>query len=71
MLIVKDEAELRHVLAHMFEAIRMASKGDEEATLYELRSVEGLVLFDGDDDFRSYINGMSRQEERQTSEETT
>ena len=65
MIIIKDEPELRHVFAHFIEAIRMASLGDEKTTLYEIQSIEGLVLFDGDDDFRSYVNGLSRQEEAQ------
>ena len=64
MIVLKDEPELRHTLAHMFEAIRMASLGDEKATLYELRSIEGLILFDGDDDFRSYVNGLQRPKEK-------
>ena len=68
MIILKDEPELRHVIAHMFEAIRMASKGDEAATLYEINSIEGLVLFDGDDDFRRYVDGLQRQNETETKE---
>ena len=71
MIIIKDESELRHVLAHMFEAIRMAAKADEEAALYELRSIEGLVLFDGDEDFRRYVNGMSKSNETEETQENT
>ena len=63
MIVLKDEPELRHVIAHMFEAIRMAGKGDEKAVLYELRSIEGLILFDGDKDFQEYVNGLQRPKE--------
>lgn len=71
MIVLKEHPELRHVLAHMMEAIHMASLGDVKATQFELDSIEGLVLFDGEDDFRSYVDGMPRQEERKDEETST
>jgi len=63
---IKSDPELRHVLAHLIEAIRMSAKGDEKASLYELESIEGLILFDDEEDFRRYVNGMSRSKEEET-----
>ena len=63
MIVLKDEPELRHVIAHLFEAIRMAGKGDEAACWYELKSIEGLILFDGDDDYQEYVNDLQRSKQ--------
>jgi hypothetical protein len=42
---LKNEPELRHVLAHLFYAIRALRNGQLRLSLYELESVEGLIFW--------------------------
>jgi hypothetical protein len=64
-VIIKDEPELQHALAHLLRAIQfnveaasLLADGLHEqampiiqAAQYECDSIEGLVAFDGDEDF--------------------
>jgi hypothetical protein len=92
MLIIKDESELQHVLAHLLRAIQFNAEAVSyladglheqampviQAAQYECDSIEGLVAFDGDEDFvRHFTNkrmalgdkhGLSRQNETQAEE---
>ncbi len=49
-LVVKTEPELRHVLAHLYYAIDHLVADRPIMAMNELKSIEGLVFFDGDDD---------------------
>ncbi len=49
-LVIKTEPELRHVLAHLYYAIDHLVAGRSLMAQNELKSIEGLVFFDGDDD---------------------
>jgi len=50
MISLKREAELRHALAHLYYAIEALAKGAKGEAIYELKSVEGLIFWDDDDD---------------------
>ena len=64
-MIIKDEAELQHVLAHLLRAIQFNIEAAAfladglheqampviQAAQYECDSVEGLIAFQGDEDF--------------------
>jgi len=45
---IKCEPELRHVLIHLFYAVECLAAGCPIGCLDNLRSVEGLLAFDGD-----------------------
>lgn len=59
-LIVKMEPELRHVLAHLYYAIECLAKDCPLGALDNLKSIEGLIMFDGDEpeDWERYYNEM-------------
>ena len=48
MLIVKGEPELRHILAHLHQAIDALADGCVRVAKDELESVEGLLMYDGE-----------------------
>lgn len=62
---IKEDPELQHVMAHILRAIQFLTmgvealaEGDEvqakaytQTASYEIGSIEGLVAFDGDEDF--------------------
>lgn len=55
---VKKEPELRHVLAHLYYAIEHLARREPRtmAAWHELKSIEGLVFFDGDDeDYENWL----------------
>ncbi len=86
-MIIKQEPELQHVLAHILRAIQFNIEASSyladglieqampliQAAQYECDSIEGLVTFDGDEDFVRYFtnkrmalgdkHGLSRQNE--------
>ena len=68
MIVLKDEPEPRHVIAHLIEAITAVANGNAAGAVYELASIEGLVLFDGDQDFKEYIDGLQRSKQGVTPE---
>jgi hypothetical protein len=45
---IKMEPELRHVLAHLFYALEAVVKKCPQGAMDNLRCVEGLVFFEGD-----------------------
>ena len=67
---IKDEPELQHVLAHVLRAVQFLgmacealAEGEEAQAItytqtarYECSSIEGLVTFEGDEDFVCYLN---------------
>ena len=79
MIDIKLEPELQHVLAHMLRAIQFLAEASElasagffddaqkisRAALFECESIEGLITFDGDEDFVNYVgkrNGLQSEE---------
>jgi hypothetical protein len=86
-MLIKEEAELQHVLAHILRAIQfnieaagyLADGLHEQAmpliqaAQYECDSIEGLVTFEGDEDFVRHFtdkrmalgdkHGLPRQDE--------
>lgn len=74
---IKDDAELQHVLAHVLRAIQFLTMGVEalaegdgqqaktytQTASYELGSIEGLVAFDGDEDFVRHIGNKRLSKE--------
>ena len=75
---VKENAELRHVFAHLqyaidflIEGVECLSKNDLEGAAqrakganYEMRSIEGLYMWDDDEQFLKEVSkhGMSKEE---------
>jgi hypothetical protein len=92
MIVIKEEAELQHVLAHILRAVQfnieaagyLADGLHEQAmpliqaAQYECDSIEGLVTFQGDEDFVRHFtdkrmalgdkHGLPRQNETQGQE---
>jgi len=76
---VKENAELRHVFAHLqyaidflIEGLECMSKGDIEGAAqrakganYEMRSVEGLYMWDDDEQFLKEVSkhGVPKEKE--------
>lgn len=56
---IKEDAELQHVLGHLWLAIEHAARGEGNATLYELDSIEGLIFFDDPDDRVAYLERLN------------
>ncbi len=71
---IKEDAELQHVLGHLWLAIEHATQGDNAAARYELDSIEGLIFFDDPDDRVAYLEridyGKAEPLQRSTTEET-
>lgn len=63
---IKEDSELQHVLAHLWLALEAVAKGENNAALYELDSIEGLILFDGDDDRLRFLKGIDYGGTRET-----
>lgn len=63
-LIVKTEPELRHILAHMMFAIECLIKKCPNGAMDNIKSIEGLVMFDGDDpeDWERYYRNVKKRE---------
>ena len=65
---VKEQAELRHILAHMIYAIRANAEGHHAEAMYEVDQIEGLVFWDDDESMTKHIEGIKyglQQEEGQ------
>ncbi len=43
---IKEDAEVQHVLGHMWLALEHLAQGDQAAARYELDAIEGLIFFD-------------------------
>jgi len=79
-VVIKDNPELRHVFAHILFAIEALAKNCPTGAMDNVKSVEGLVLFEGDDpvDWESYYqarakggdaNGLHGQEGKEEGQE--
>jgi len=70
---IKEHAELRHALAHMYYAIQALAEGHAAEALYELKSIEGLVFWDSDEAMTAFCEAqhekLQRQKELQGQEE--
>ena len=62
-IVVKSEPELRHILAHLMFAIECLAKNCPRGALDNIKSVEGLVMFDGDtpQDWERYYKNVERR----------
>lgn len=64
MISVKTEAELRHVLAHLYYAIEHLAAEPPRSALatMELKSIEGLVFWDGgDEDIEAWLRRHGKE----------
>lgn len=73
---VKSEPEIRHIFAHLMFAIECLIKNCPNGAMDNIKSVEGLIMFDGDDpeDWERYYqnvikkgvikSGVSRKKEK-------
>ena len=61
---IKDDAELQHVLGHLWLAIEHAARGEGNAALYELDSIEGLIFFNDPEDRVAYLERLNYGEEK-------
>jgi hypothetical protein len=70
---IKEDAELQHVLGHLWLAIDHAARGEGNAALYELDSIEGLIFFNDSEDRVAYLErlnyGKAEPLQRSTTEE--
>lgn len=55
---IKEDSELRHVIAHIINAIRASAEGRHEVALYEIDAIEGLVMWDNEDQMTSFIRSL-------------
>ena len=60
---IKREAELRHVLSHVINAIEHLAEGAPESALHELESITGLVFWETSAEMRGYLDGEATEEE--------
>lgn len=56
---IKEDAELQHVLGHLWLAIEHAARGEGNAALYELDSIEGLIFFNDPEDRVAYLERLN------------
>jgi len=56
---IKEDPELQHVLGHLWLAIEHAARGEDNAALYELDSIEGLIFFNDPDDRVEYLERLN------------
>lgn len=68
MIDIKDEPELRHVLAHIFYAIEALKAGCPLATQFELDGVKELVFW-GDDSYEAIEADLQRREKLREEED--
>ncbi len=67
---IKANSELRHVLAHIMNAIEELANGRPKSALHEIEGVESLVFFRGDDEMEGYLRGLHEEEEAEAASET-
>jgi len=67
---VKEQAELRHILAHIIYAIRANAEGHHAEAQYEVDQIEGLVFWDDDEAMTKHIEGIQYGKVQQAEEET-
>lgn len=54
-IVLKREPELRHALAHICNAIEALAEGHPLTALHELRSIESVIFFEGDDEMEAFL----------------
>lgn len=57
-MIIKDEPELRHVLAHLIMAIDAITEGNLKVAKHEVESIEGLIMWNSDQDMINHIEDI-------------
>jgi len=55
---IKEDSELRHVLSHIIMAIHANAKGDHQRAIYEIDAVDGLVMWDTDEQMNDYLRSI-------------
>jgi len=65
---VKEQAELRHILAHMIYAIRANAEGHHAEAQYEVDQIEGLVFWEDDEAMTKHIEGIKYGCKEETTE---
>ncbi len=60
---IKDDSELQHVFAHLWNAVDQLARGNNKAALYELDSIEGLVFFNDEADRLRHLEGINYGDE--------
>lgn len=55
---IKEDSEIRHVLAHIMMAIRANAEGNHKTAIYEIDAVEGLVMWDNEEQMNNYIEDL-------------
>lgn len=68
---IKEDAELQHVLGHLWLAIEHAARGENNAALYELDSIEGLIFFNDPEDRVAYLERLNYGEAEPLQRSTT
>lgn len=58
MLQVKSEAELRHVIAHLYAAIEALTNGCHLSAQDELGCIHGLVFFESEEEAEAYYRSQ-------------
>lgn len=54
---LKHNAQLRHVLAHLHQAIEHLAHGSTDAALHELESIEPMIFWESDEEMRAFLEG--------------
>ncbi len=57
---IKDDAELAHVLGHLWNAIDHAITGENDAAAYELDAIKGLIFFEDEEARANYLKGETQ-----------
>jgi len=62
-LSIKMEPEIRHVLAHIMFAVECLTKNCPIGAMDNIKSIEGLVMFDGDDpkEWEKYYKSVTQK----------
>lgn len=61
---IKDDPELRHVLAHMASAIEHLSNQKPNAALYEMHQIENLIYFSSEASMIAYLEDTNYGKEQ-------
>lgn len=56
---IKEQAELRHVLAHIVYAIKALAEGNDNEAIYEVDQVEGLIFWEDDESMTKHLEAIN------------
>lgn len=65
-VIIKMNPELRHVFAHLYYAIEAAIEKCPNSAMDNLKSIEGLIMFEGDEhkDWERYYKNFAMNKKK-------